>query len=79
MKEKKKIVRKVCLIFFNVILDILLILVFMGICIGVFYSYQIKVRNEKYANIFGYSFFEVATGSMEPTIKARRFCYCKNH
>lgn len=64
MKEKKKIVRKACLIFFNVILDILLIFVFIGICIGVFYSYQIKVRNEKYANIFGYSFFEVATGNI---------------
>ena len=67
MKEKKKNVKKVCLIFFNIILDILLIL----ICIGIFYSYQIKVKKENHANIFGYTFFEVATGSMEPTIKVR--------
>lgn len=31
--------------------------------------YQIKIQKKEYANIFGYSFFEVATGSMSPTIE----------
>ena len=50
------------------ILNILLILVMVVLAIGVYYIVQIKVLNKEYANIFGYTFFEVATGSMYPTI-----------
>ena len=31
--------------------------------------YQVKIQKKDYANLFGYSLFEVATGSMSPTIK----------
>ena len=53
----------------GVILDFLLIIVFTLIIIGSYYIFQIKVMNYGYANIFGYTFFEVATGSMSPTIE----------
>ena len=50
------------------ILNILIILVTIIIILAIYYFVQIKVFNKPYANIFGYTFFEVATGSMEPTI-----------
>ena len=51
------------------VLDFFLIIVFTLIIIGSYYIFQIKVMNSGYANIFGYTFFEVATGSMSPTIE----------
>lgn len=51
------------------ILNILLIIVTVIIVIGIYYIYQIKVIKNDYANLFGYTFFEVATGSMNPTIE----------
>lgn len=50
------------------ILNILIILVTIIIILAIYYFVQIKIANKPYANIFGYTFFEVATGSMEPTI-----------
>lgn len=54
---------------FGIILNVLLILVSIIIIIGIYYIIQIKVLNNDYANLFGYTFFEVATGSMSPTIE----------
>lgn len=51
------------------LLDFLLILVSIMIIIGIYYIIQIKVLNNDYANMFGYTFFEVATGSMANTIE----------
>lgn len=53
----------------GIILNLLLVLVFILIIIGVYYLMQIKVFGNKYGNIFGYTFFEVATGSMADTIE----------
>ena len=50
------------------ILNILIILVTIIIILAIYYFVQIKIANKPYANIFGYTFFEVATGSMDPTI-----------
>ena len=33
--------------------------------------YQVDVQKKQYVNIFGYSFFEVITGSMSPTIEVQ--------
>lgn len=65
-KKKKKI--KIGQIV-GYILNILLILVSALIVIGVYYIIQIKVLKNDYANMFGYTFFEVATGSMANTIE----------
>ena len=51
------------------ILDFFLVVVFILIIIGSYYIFQIKIMNKGYADIFGYTFFEVATGSMSPTIE----------
>lgn len=51
------------------ILDVLLFIVSILIIIGIYYIAQIKVFQNDYANLFGYTFFEVATGSMSNTIE----------
>jgi len=61
----KKIINKIA----GIILNILLIFVSLFIIIGIYYLLQIKILNNIYANIFGYTFFEVATGSMADTIE----------
>ena len=51
------------------LLDILLIIVSILIIIGSYYVFQIQILKNDYANLFGYTFFEVATGSMSNTIE----------
>ena len=51
------------------ILNILLTIVTIIIIIGMYYIYQLKFEKNDYANLFGYTFFEVATGSMSPTME----------
>ena len=51
------------------ILNTLLTIITIVIIIGAYYMYQVKIQKKDYANLFGYSLFEVATGSMSPTIK----------
>lgn len=64
-KNNCKVVEKVT----SFILNVLLTLMTIVIVIGLYYIYQIKIEQKDYANMFGYTFFEVATGSMYPTIK----------
>ena len=65
-KHKEK---KIISIIIVQILNVLLLIVFVLIMIGVYYIVQIKVFQNDYANLFGYTFFEVATGSMSGTIE----------
>ena len=51
------------------ILNVLLTIVTIIIIIGMYYIYQLKIEKNDYANLFGYTFFEVATGSMSPTLE----------
>lgn len=51
------------------ILDILLIIVSLLIALSVYYIIQVKVQQKEYANLFGHTFFGVATGSMADTIQ----------
>lgn len=64
LNKIKKIIRKI----FGILLDILILGITILIIIGIYYLYQIKIQENNYANIFGYTFFEVATGSMADTI-----------
>ena len=64
-KKICKIVEKIL----SVALNVLLIIVTIIIAIGFYYIYQIKIAQNDYANLFGYTFFEVATGSMNPTMQ----------
>lgn len=62
MKKTRKINMIGC------ILNILITVVVVITIIGLYYMAQVKILNKDYANIFGYTFFEVATGSMATTI-----------
>ena len=63
--KAKKVINKIS----TIILNTLLVIVSILIIIGLYYLVQIKILNNSYANIFGYTFFEVATGSMSNTIE----------
>ena len=49
-------------------MNILLIIITLLILVGIYYIIQIKILKNDFANLCGYTFFEVATGSMENTI-----------
>lgn len=51
------------------ILNVLLAIMMIVIIVGTYYMYQVKIQKKDYANLWGYSLFEVGTGSMSPTIE----------
>ena len=59
-----KIIKKV----FKIIVDILTVLVFLLLAVIIFSKVKMMVSGKDYFDIFGYSIFTVATGSMEPAI-----------
>lgn len=67
--DKKNKIKKITSKIAGMILNTLIAIVTLLIIIGIYYLVQIKILNNEYANIFGYTFFEVATGSMADTIK----------
>ena len=50
------------------IVNLLIILVIIAIIFCLYFIITIKVFHKQYINFFGYSIFEVATGSMQKTI-----------
>ena len=52
----------------KLILNILCVITVLIIILGISYVIQITIMRKKYANVIGYSLFEVLTGSMTPTI-----------
>lgn len=56
--------KKISKLLLNIICTITITLIILGIS----YIVQITIMNKKYANVLGYSLFEVLTGSMSPTI-----------
>ena len=60
---------KVLKIIVKIGLNALCIATILFLLVGIVYAVQITVMHKKYANIFGYSLFEVMTGSMEPAIQ----------
>ena len=59
-----KVFKKIC----NIFLDILIGVFGVILLITIYNDIQVKVLNKSYADFFGYSTFEVQTGSMRPTI-----------
>lgn len=53
----------------ELLLNILIILITILTMIGFYYFYQIQIAKKDCANLFGYTLFEVATGSMANTIQ----------
>lgn len=54
---------------FSIILNILMCLIMIVLIFAIYSFFQINVLNKKYVNVFGYTFLQVKTGSMEDTIK----------
>lgn len=54
----------------NIILDILIIMFGIFLIISIYNNIQIKILGNEYSSFFGYSTFEVQTGSMADTINA---------
>lgn len=53
---------------FSIILNILIVFVVFCLVISVYNYVQLNVLNKKYANYFGYTYFNTISGSMEDTI-----------
>ena len=53
----------------NIILDIIIVMLVIFVIGIIVSSIQLKVKKRDYINIFGYSLFEVETGSMAKTIE----------
>ena len=65
MKNKKLISRVI-----DGILNVLIVLFAIFLLISIYTVIQVKVLKNEYSNFFGYSLFEVQTGSMHGTIEA---------
>ena len=65
MKNKKTISKVI-----DVILNILIVIFAIFLLISLYTTIQVKVLGHEYSNFFGYSLFEVETGSMHGTIEA---------
>lgn len=52
----------------GILIDLLIILFTFLIILGAYYIFQVKILKKDYPDLFGYTFFEVATGSMSDTI-----------
>ena len=59
-----KLLKKIC----NIILDILIVIFGLILIITIYNDVQVKAFNKDYADFFGYTSFEVQTGSMVPAI-----------
>ena len=66
MKKQNIILEKTTNIFLNILIGIFVIILLVSIYSG----FQVKVLKNDYANFFGYSMFEVQTGSMSDYIEA---------
>lgn len=61
--------KKVVKIIGNSIINILVIIAVVILMFSIYFLVQTKILNKDYANIFGYTFFEIATGSMSGTLE----------
>lgn len=64
---------------FKVIIDILTAFMFLILVLIIIAKIDMTVNNRDYFSMFGYSFFKVATGSMEPNISENDIIVVKNH
>jgi len=68
---------KVARCIYKVILNILIVLVFIGLIISIYNFVNIKLNNKLYTNYFGYTMFNISSGSMEPNIKVDDYVIVK--
>lgn len=61
--------KKVLKAILNLTINILVIIALVILLISIYYIFQTRVLKKDFVNIFGYTIFEVATGSMSGTIE----------
>ena len=61
--------KKVLKVIGNIITSLLLIILVAILMLAVYTFIELDVREKEYCNIFGYSIFQIETGSMEDTLK----------
>ena len=64
MDKTKKICKKIL----GIIINIIVIFALLIFILTIYCLIQVKVQNKDYANLFGYAFFEINTGSMADTL-----------
>ena len=72
--KNKKLVGKII----DYTLNILIVIFAVFLLISMYTAFQVKVLGNEYSNFFGYSLFEVQTGSMHGTIEAGDWIIIKN-
>ena len=65
MKEKKKNVREKIL---NIVLNTFIVVFGIILLFSIYNNVQVSIFGKDYSDFFGYSVFEVQTGSMKPEI-----------
>ena len=70
-----KILKKI----FKTIIDILIFIIFLILIVIIFAKLKMLNDNNNYFELFGYSIFNVATGSMEPAISQNDVILVKKH
>lgn len=68
---------KLLLKIYNIVLNVLIVIVFIFLCFALYNYVQINVLKNRYTNYLGYTFFEIQTGSMEPTINIDDYVFVK--
>lgn len=68
---------KILQIIKNIIIDLIIFILGIIAIITIWLSIQLNVQNKEYVDIFGYSIFSTATGSMSPTIEKGDIVFVK--
>lgn len=68
---------KILKIIKNIIINLIIIMLGIIAMAAIWISIQLNVKNKEYINIFGYSMFRTATGSMSPTIQIGDIVFVK--
>lgn len=61
--------KKIFKIIGNIITSLLIIILVLVLILAVYSFIELDIREKEYCNIFGYSIFQIETGSMEDTLQ----------
>ena len=61
--------KKVLKVVGNIITSLLIIILVAILMIAIYTFIELDIKENEYCNIFGYSIFQIETGSMEDTLK----------
>ena len=62
---------------FQIIINVLLVIIGLLLLVAIYNFYKIKVQKKDYTNYFGYTTFNITSGSMEPTIHIDDYVFVK--